>query len=186
MPIDHRFPELDEEINWYSAHVAGSHQVLFRMPAWPYPLWPKANNAEILYNAILRQVPEPVRKSMNAAHSVFDPSSEAAETAAVEVRKWKYVMLDFSKVKGIGELSSKVLYSDAGDKEALDYDLIEIPTSVNQKGQVLALQTFLGFRVGCIDDSGGRKIARSGAKKSKLQQKREAAAASRLNQMKQG
>lgn len=179
---------MDEEITWYSGNVAGATHLLFRMPAWPYPLWPKAVNSEYLYASITDQVPEPVKKSMNSCHSVFDPSSEDAESAAVEARKWRHVLLDFSKVRGIGELSSKVLFSDAGEKEALDYDLIEVPLHFDNDGNALSYQTLLGFKVGCVDPNSSRKVARTGAIKSKLQQKREAAQRARktTQQMNQG
>lgn len=184
LPIEHCFPDMDEEVNWCSGHVAGSTHILFRIPAWPHALYPKALNSEILYKSILEQVPEPVQKSMNASHTVFD--SEDADTAATESRKWKYVLLDFSKVKDLGELSSKVLYQDAGERESLDYDLIDVPLYADGSGNVTHMQSFLGFKVGCVDARSSRKVARSGARKSKLQQKREAAVAARQKQMQQG
>ena len=179
MPVDHRFPDMDEETTWYSAYVSGSHHVLFKFPAWPYALWPKADNGEILYDSILDQVPECVRKSLNNCHAVFDPDGSAghAGAAEVEARKWEYAMLDFSQIKGIGELSSRVLYDQAGDKDTLDYDLIEVPLYFDSDTSTIShYQTFLGFKVGSVDPEGpsGRKVARSGTKKSALQLKREA------------
>ena len=35
-------------------------------------------------------------------------------------RQWKYFLLDVSAPKDVGELSSKVLFADAGDREVMD------------------------------------------------------------------
>lgn len=179
LPIDHRFPDMDEEVNWYSAHVAGGQHVLFKMPAWPYPLQPGIANGDYLYKAIMSQVPVHVQKSMNNAHSVFDPENEDLHDAALlESRKWKYALLDFSKVKDVETLSSKILYADAGDKDALDFDVIDVPLYFNARTkEVTHVQTFLGFKVGM--EASGRKVTRTGKEKSKLQKKREEAAAAR-------
>jgi hypothetical protein len=174
LKIDPRFPDMDEEINWYSGSVTstGAH-CLFKMPAWPFSLWPNGVNAATLYDTMMSQLPPAVVKSFNACHSTFDTELETAE---LESRKWKYVMLDFSKCKD-GTLSSKLVFIDAGEKEVLDYDVIEVP-DVDKDGNVLFNETYLGFRVGV--ERGGRKVVRtSHAVKSKLQQKREAAAEAR-------
>ena len=172
LPIDSRFAEMDEEVNWYSAKVVGAKQILFQIPAWPYALWPKGQASAFLYTAIANEVADNIKKSMNAAHAVFDD----ADTSVLESRKWRYYLLDFSNVKGIGELSSKVLSDDAGDQEVLEFDLITVPRrwETDQSGNVRVTEEeeFLGFKVAHVDTDGGRKVQRKGAQKSKLAQKR--------------
>jgi hypothetical protein len=88
-------------------------------------------------------------------------------------RQWKYILLDFSALKDVGELSSKVLFADAGDREAMVFDVIEDPVTRDQKGKILHSEYLLGFKVGYIDDEegGGRKVTRQEAKKSVLANK---------------
>ena len=174
LKIDPQFPDMDKEINWYSGSVTstGAH-CLFKMPAWPFALWPNGVNAGALYDTIMAQLPPAVVKSFNPCHSTFDTELETAE---LESRKWKYVMLNFSKCKDV-TLSSKLVFADAGEKEVLDYDVIEVPY-VDRNGVVLFNETYLGFRVGV--ERGGRKVVRTAhTAKNKLQQKREAAADAR-------
>jgi hypothetical protein len=174
--INKDFLEIDDSTNWFSANVTGTQHLLFRMPAFPYALWPwlKGNVGESFMKIIQDQVPEPVQKAINHAHSVFAPDSDTSKSMETLSRQWKYFLLDFSGVKDVGELSSKVLFADAGDREVLDYDLIEVPVSVNNKGEVVHSEYLLGFKVGCIDpdgEGGGRKVARQEAKKSVLADK---------------
>jgi hypothetical protein len=72
--------------------------------------------------------------------------------------------LDFSSVNDGGELSSKLLFADAGDREVLDLDVIEVPVALDEEGDILHSEyCLLGFKVGCIDPDhgqGGRKVAR--------------------------
>ena len=127
------------------------------------------------------QVPAPVGKSMNNVHSIFDSSAEEGKNISageIEARKWRYVMLDFSKVKGVGELSSKAVYADDGEKDSLDYDYIEVPMFFDEtKKEISHHKIFLGFKVGVHspEGEGGRKVQRTGVKKSKLQLKKEEA-----------
>jgi hypothetical protein len=174
--INKDFLEIDDSTNWFSATVTGTQHILFRMPAFPYALWPwlKGNVGEQLMRIILDQVPEPVQKAMNHAHSVFSPDSDTAQSMETLSRQWKYFLLDFSGVKDVGELSAKVLFADAGDKEVLDYDVIEVPVTVDNNLDVLHSEYLLGFKVGCIDpdgSGGGRKVARQNVKKSVLANK---------------
>ena len=53
LPIDHRFPDSDKHKSYFSAHVAGNHHVLFKMPAWPYPLFPDVPESKELYDALI-------------------------------------------------------------------------------------------------------------------------------------
>ncbi len=62
-------------------------------------------------------------------------------------RQWKYILLDFSALKDVGELSSKVLFADAGDREAMVFDVIEDPVTRDQKGKILHSEYLLGFKV---------------------------------------
>lgn len=180
LPIDTRFVDMDDEVAWYTGACSGSKGLLFKLPAWPFVLYPKGDSRKH-YDNLLKAVPEYVQRSMNDAHSFFDPGQADEDlasnaTAQAESRKWRYINLDFSSVKGSWNLSSKHIFADAGEREVLDYDYIEVP---NAGGRADA---FLGFRVARIPiDSGskgaGRKVQRSDAQKSKLQQKRDAAKA---------
>ena len=78
-------------------------------------------------------------------------------------------------MEGVGELSSKKVYSQAGNQEILDFDLLIIPAAWDDNNNVLHNGKFLGFRVGVSE--GGRKTSRKATQKSKLAQKRAAAAA---------
>ena len=179
LPTDNRFAEMDDEITWYSGRVLNSTQVLFRLPAWPFCLWPKGDHSRDLYAQVVSRLSKPIEKSMNAAHAVFD--KDDMDTAVMEARKWKNVILDFSKVKDIGELSSKVIYGDAGEEETLDYDWIQVPhfwTIDQSTGQKCAThnEELLGFKVASVTSEGARKVKRTDKKKSKLAEKRAAAA----------
>ncbi len=111
---------------------------------------------------------------MNHAHSVFATDSDKSQDLETLSRQWKYFLLDFTGVKDLGELSSKVLFADAGDREVLDYDVIEVPVSVDVNCNIVHSEYLLGFKVGCRDldgEGGGRKVARQGPKKSALANK---------------
>ena len=89
LPSDNRFTELDDEMNWYSARVtADGKKLQFKVPGWPFALFPKLRHSTFLYNAIVAQVSGNVAKSMNHVHSFFDDSDNDLSNAAVlESRK---------------------------------------------------------------------------------------------------
>lgn len=188
--IDHRFVELDDNANFYSARVLGAHQIQFRVPAWPFALFPhtKNQNSEEFWKVLTSQVPTSVRNEMINVHSVFDGDNmeTAASAGAVEARKWSTIILDFSKVKGVGSLSSSAVYPEAGKLEALDFDYMELPVFGGAKGLQIDVEHFLGFKVGVIapDGEGSRKVGRSAVPKSKLALKREEAERARKGGMK--
>lgn len=178
LPIDHRYPDYDDTVNWYTGHVVGSSFIMFKVPAFPFALFPVPGTPRQLYDCLANQAPTAIRKSIHAAHSAFDPGADDEDnTALLESRKWRYIQYDFSAVEGIGDLDSKIVYDEAGNKDMLDYDLIEVPLYVDEHNVVTHTQTYLGFRVGT--SALGRKTARSTVKKSKLQLKREQAEAKR-------
>jgi hypothetical protein len=80
--IDKDFLEIDDSTNWFSANVTGTKHILFRMPAFPNAFWPwlKGSDGEEFMKNIQDQVPEPVQKAMNHAHSVFAPDSDTAQS----------------------------------------------------------------------------------------------------------
>lgn len=192
LPIDNRFVDIDDTIVWYKANVIADKLILFRVPAWPYALWPNSAYSRDFYDLIMNQVGLPIQKSMNACHSVFDAESDEAGSATVESRKWKYILLDFSNVKGCGELSSSKVYSEAGETQAVDYDFIQVPQYFTKADDgtltISHYEEFLGFKVAHTPPAGegGRKTSRAAAQKSKLAQKRAAAAAAAASAMKQG
>jgi hypothetical protein len=174
--ISRDFLEIDDTTNWFSANVTGMKHILFRIPAFPYYLWPwlKGDAGELLMQTIQDQVPESVQRALNHTFSVFAPDSDTAQSMETLSRQWKYYLLDFSSTKDVGELTSKVLYADAGEREALDFDVIEVPAAQNDKGELVHSEYLvLGFKVANIDDGGGggRKVARQGPKKSALANK---------------
>ena len=168
---DHRFFELDPEGGWYIANVVGkTNHVLFRVPAWIYALYPAPKPTKETYPLVTDSVPTPVKKSMNNAHRAFDqPYAEN------DGRKWKYYLLDFSSVVEDGTLSSSVLDAEAaGDNEALDYDLIEVPLVTDERGNILTNEILFSFKVGIIS-SASRVTDRTPVGKTKLERKKEEA-----------
>jgi hypothetical protein len=106
---------------------------------------------------------------MNDAHSAF-ADRDSAEVLSCQ---WQHIILDFSadKSSNHSELSSKVLFKEAGEKEILDFDIIEVTST----------ETWLGFKVAWVEDgrSGGRKVKRQEEKLSAFAQKQKDAAAAR-------
>jgi hypothetical protein len=106
------------------------------------------------------QVPKPFQKAMNHAHAVFAPSlADAAGSMETLGCWWKHLLLDFSGVKDVVELLSKLLFADTEDKEVLHHDVIEVPVLVDAKGAIVLSEFLLGFKVGCVDGEGGHKVA---------------------------
>jgi hypothetical protein len=174
LKIDPRFQEMDSHINFYTARAVGA-TVHFKVPAWPFCLFPSASNqsSDAFWTLFTSQVPAPVAKTMNHVHSVF----EGTETATQEFRKWTTVILDFSRVKGVGHLSSKAVFEQADDLEFLDFEYITIP--IDPENEALGEEAYLGYRVGVIppEGEGARKVNRTGQAKSKIAQKLAAKAA---------
>lgn len=168
---------MDESTNWYSAFAVGA-QIHFKMPSWPFALYPSPLNkkSDLYWKAFMAKVPKAVGRSMIHAHSIFEDDAEALGTATTEARKWKTVILDFSRVKGVGSISSHSVFADAGEKDILDYDYIEIPKFAGDAPD--GNDIYLGFKVGVIppEGEGARKVNRTGPAKSKLAQKKEEAA----------
>jgi hypothetical protein len=154
--INKHFLEIDDLTNWFLPMLLECNISSFECLHFPYALWPwlKGNVGEEFTRIIQDQVPEPVQKVMNQAHSVFAPDSDMSQSLEMLSCRWKYSLLDFTGVKDIGELLSKVLFADAGDMEVLDYDVIEVPVSVDGKGAIMHLEYLLGFKVGCRDPDG--------------------------------
>ena len=112
---------------------------------------------------------------MNHCHAIFD--KEDQDPAIVESRKWVSMMLDFSTVEGMDELelSLKAVNKKAGEKEQLEFDLIEVPLYRNDKGDVTHHQSFLGFYVGTrkAEGTATQKTSQTTPKMGNLQLKRE-------------
>lgn len=182
LKIDPRFADMDAHTHWYTAHTVGA-AVHFKVPAWPFPLYPSPANehSDTYWQQLVAQVPNYVAKQMIHVHSVFDGGvSEGA--SEVEARKWRSYVLDFSRVKGVGHLSSQAVYEEAlnkDNKDMLDFDYISIPIDPNDLSK--GTDVFLGFKVGVVppDGDGSRKVNRTGQAKSKLALKKEAAEAAR-------
>jgi hypothetical protein len=189
-PVDPRFEAHDDTIDWYTGRVINDHMLHFKIPAWPYHLFPNVGDGTWLYEVTKNQVLPCVQKSMNHAHSMLDEE----ENITQELRKWHDLVLDFSQVQGLGYLDSACLYADAGPKKVLDFDLIDVPmhyTMPGQKGNengtgrmVHTKQTVYGFKVGCLDfgPTDGRKTQRTQQGMSKAAQKRAQKAANQANQ----
>ena len=86
---DARFHQMDDGKDWITANVTGTHEVLFKVPAWLFSLFPGAPRGERTYEIIKRQLNPSVAKSLNNALSIFDSGSEQSlNVAEVEARKW--------------------------------------------------------------------------------------------------
>lgn len=177
LPVDGRFLDMDDKINWWTGNVSGEKHLLFKVPAWPYFLWPQIGGGQ-MEAELAKQLPQNIQKSITDSHSLYEVAAKD-QSAEFEERKWKYFLLDFSHLPGVGKLTSKPLFADATDKEVLDQDVFEIPFLHDDMENVMHYETVLGFKVAHVDDQGGRKIARSEQKKSAAALKREQARASR-------
>jgi hypothetical protein len=183
--VDERFTDLDEYGQYFTAFAVGS-SVHFKVPAWPFPLHPSPlnKNLDAFWRQLTSQVPDTVAKQMTHVHSIFESHSE---DAGVDARRWKTIILDFSRVKGVDHLSSEAVFADAKSnqppdrepKDMLDYHYIEVAIDPDDNGK--GNDVFLGFYVGVIPPEGGaaRKVQRTTASKSKLAQKKHAAQAAK-------
>jgi hypothetical protein len=165
--VDSRFEDLDGTQDWWTAYVFSLKRILFKVPAWDFPFFPHPNL--IGFQQILTpQVDESIAKSLTNGFAAMD-ATQASDVQ--EARKWKYYVLDFSNVKDLDHLSSKVIFADADDKDSLDFDVIEIPYDPAK----IYNQTILGFKVAGIptQGTGSRKVARTHAPNmTKLAQRR--------------
>jgi hypothetical protein len=98
----------DPSIEFYKARVFTSNSLLVKVPAWPY---------SVLYNRdeILKNVSTTVTDGLDDARHVFFQNKAA--------REWKYLILDFPKDH---ELSSKLIYDEAGEDEELELEIIPL------------------------------------------------------------
>jgi hypothetical protein len=155
--VDNRFESLDGAQDWWTAHVFSQKKIIFKVPAWDFPFFPHPNLFGF-QQTLTPQVHESVGKSLTNGFASVDPT-QASDVQ--EARKWKYHVLDFSNVKDLDHLSSKMIFAEADDKESLDFDIIEIPYEPGSPFK----QTFLGFKVAGIptQGTGSRKVARTHA-----------------------
>lgn len=110
MKVDIRWAMFDTESEPYSCRVWKEDALLLRMPAFPFT--PLYNREEIIRTG---KVAQNVRDAMdNANHRFLDNLKQ---------RKWKYLLLQFPPGH---ELSSQVIFDEAGDKEELDYEAVEV------------------------------------------------------------
>jgi hypothetical protein len=74
LPTDSRFTEMDDETNWYylASVTSDGLGVLFKVPGWPFRMYPKGKFSRKLYDSVVGQVLTNVEKSMNNVHSFFD------------------------------------------------------------------------------------------------------------------
>ena len=169
---------MDSTINWYSAKVIDEATVQFRVPAWPFPMWPwNHNNTSLalggpLYTMLQGQLPPCVQKSFNHHHSPWgtkqDGEDDVAQTAEILSRMWIYYTIDFSSVKDSGSLRASILNEDPKTGDALDWDLVEVDLG---RGDIELEETFMGFHVGREMEDGPLKNKRGAAKMSKLGEK---------------
>lgn len=182
LTTDRRFEEIDDSQNWYTARVYSEKKVLVRLPAWDFPFFPKTDQALSFQQSMTSAVDASVAKSLTNVFAAFD--SEAADFQ--EARKWKHYVLDFSQVKDLGTLSSKKVFSGAGDEELMDFDIVELPYDcATNKQHGPWSQTVFGFKVAKIpvQGTGARKVARvedttlsrAAQKRRELEEKRVAA-----------
>lgn len=171
--VDKRFEEFDGTVDWYTGCVCGGNDKMlhFKVPAFPFPLFPNVTDGEWLYQGIQSQVGAHVQKSMNDAHANLDDQ----EAVTLEKRKWQDIVLDFSHCDDFDYFDSNCLCADAGPKKTLDFDVIDVPLKYSGPNSIQAWQSMYGFKVGCMTDGpvGARKTKRSGQQKSQAQKKRE-------------
>ena len=125
------------------------------MPACPIEMWPGGKQDRDTYNKFVAAFHTNVQAAVNNVHSFFDGEDKRGDL--VENWMWKTYTLDFTGVlEEKGELSSNVVFSDAGKTEELDFDIITTEETTN---------TAFGFKVAIVGQ-GGRKIERNQPKKS--------------------
>jgi hypothetical protein len=106
--IDIRHIADDASVEFYKGRVFTSNSVLLRLPSWPYSVLHNRDEIALSVNATACGALDDARHSF------------AQEKAA---REWKYLVLDFPSDH---QLSSKVIYDEAGDDEELELEIIPI------------------------------------------------------------
>ena len=106
VPMDVRFILDDQTIEHYKARLFANHQVLLTVPSWQYS--PLYNRDEI------------VKKVATNVTDVMDNARHAYEDNKAS-RRWKHLLLEFPSPH---ELSSKLIYDEAGDDEELALELV--------------------------------------------------------------
>jgi hypothetical protein len=106
VPMDVRFILDDQTIEHYKAWLYANHQVLLTMPSWDYS--PLYNRDEIV-----KKVDQNVTDAMDNARHAFEDNKAS--------RRWKHLLLEFPAGH---ELSSKLIYDEAGDDEELALELV--------------------------------------------------------------
>jgi hypothetical protein len=109
--IDIRHIADDPSVEFYKGRVFTSNSVLLRVPAFPYSIL--HNRDEIAAN-----VSATTSDALDDARHSFEQDKAG--------REWKYLVLDFPTNH---ELSSKVVYKEAGDDEELELEIIPIQYS---------------------------------------------------------
>jgi hypothetical protein len=111
-----------KEIDWYSCKVYTPNKLLVKMPAWPYALF--SNEDWKILQTYLR-TKEPLLESLDNKRKGF--ATEQGQPK--KDRMFKFILLDFgSEVK----LSSKVVYSNAGEEEQCEWEFYPIPHLKNK------------------------------------------------------
>jgi hypothetical protein len=118
IPMDARFFLDDRTIEHYKARVFANHQVLLTIPSWPY--CPLHNREEIV-----DKVDCNVTDAMDDARHSYEENKAS--------RRWNHLLLEFPTGH---ELSSKVIYDDAGEDEELELEIVPFrychPTNTDQ------------------------------------------------------
>lgn len=120
--MDPRWARDYKEIDWYSCKVYAPNKLLVKMPAWPYALF--SNEDRKILQTYLRNK-EPLLESLDNKRKGF--ATEQGQPK--KDRMFKFILLDFgSEVK----LSSKVVYSNAGEEEQCEWEFYPIPHLKNK------------------------------------------------------
>jgi hypothetical protein len=108
VPLDIRFVLDDVTLEHYKARVFGDNQILVSVPSHQY---------SVLYNRdeIMLSAPSHVTNAMDNARHSFEEHKET--------RRWKHLLLEFAHGQ---VLSGKEIYSEAGDDEDLELELIPV------------------------------------------------------------
>lgn len=115
--MDIRFIQENPNEEQYYGRISTPNELYIKVPAWPYSLLNEEHYRDDLDKQLRKKVD---RGAMDA----IDNKRHAAKDKAGGLNKWKHYVLEFPDDH---ELSSKVLYEEAGEFDELPLARVNVP-----------------------------------------------------------